>query len=288
MKKYLNIIFYSFVFIFIFAVSTPVVYGEEVSGAQGYGIMEAIPGFFQAGSSISLRDMISAIYKFGIWTVGIAAMFMIVIGGFMYATSAGNTSTASSAKTVITDALLGLAVAMLAYGVLNIINPDLVEMRALTGGGTGASPERKALPAGTLIGENCNPGTPCENCEGVCEKIDNCKPQANETCSLSAELAKIVKPLLPSLNMQLTEGWPPTIRHESPGHKNGTCADINFIGGDNANRNPDMVKKAFDQITKTGIRMVRYESANCPAYRSIGVACTPISKPDEAHFHICL
>ena len=104
------------------------------SPGVNYKIMEAIPGFFNAGSSISFPDLISAIYKFGIWTVGIAALFMITVGGFMYATSAGNTSTAGSAKSIISDALLGLVVAMTAYLILNVINPDLVRTDAFKQG----------------------------------------------------------------------------------------------------------------------------------------------------------
>jgi|GEM_PF-3518729 len=102
--------------------------------AQQYNIMEAIPGFFDAGSSISFPDLVLGIYRFGLWTVGIAALFMVTIGGFMYATSAGNTSYAGTAKKVITDALLGLVVAMVAYLGLRFINPDLVVLNSLTGG----------------------------------------------------------------------------------------------------------------------------------------------------------
>ena len=52
----------------------------------------------------------------------------------MYATSAGNTSTAGSAKSIISDALLGLVVAMTAYLILNVINPDLVRTDAFKQG----------------------------------------------------------------------------------------------------------------------------------------------------------
>ena len=46
----------------------------------------------------------------------------------MYITSAGNTSAAGTAKKVITDALLGLVAAFLAYLLLYVINPDLVNL----------------------------------------------------------------------------------------------------------------------------------------------------------------
>lgn len=92
---------------------------------QGYIPLEQIPG--SAGAT-TLPDYISGIYKFGIWTVGIAALFMLTIGGFVYMTSGGNTATLSRAKGYISDALIGLVLALLAYLILNVINPDLVHL----------------------------------------------------------------------------------------------------------------------------------------------------------------
>ena len=71
---------------------------------------------------------ILAIYKFGIWTVGIAGLFMLVIGGIMYMSSAGNTATASNAQGIITDALLGITAALGAYLILYVINPDFTKI----------------------------------------------------------------------------------------------------------------------------------------------------------------
>lgn len=95
-----------------------------------YQLLESFPGFFNAKDVVTggLPEMILAIYKFGIWTVGIAGMFMMVVGGFMYMGSAGNNSTASSAKGIITDALIGIIGALSAYLILYVINPDLTTM----------------------------------------------------------------------------------------------------------------------------------------------------------------
>jgi len=53
---------------------------------------------------------------------------MLVVGGFMYMASAGNTSTASSARGIITDSLIGIIAAMGAYLILYVINPDLTKI----------------------------------------------------------------------------------------------------------------------------------------------------------------
>ncbi|MCX6765409.1 MAG: hypothetical protein NT136_00320 [Candidatus Moranbacteria bacterium] len=88
--------------------------------------MEKIPGFETAATTFP--SYILSITKFAIWTVGIAALLMITIGGFMYMTSAGNTSRMESAKKVIFDALFGLLIALAAWLLLYVINPDLVKI----------------------------------------------------------------------------------------------------------------------------------------------------------------
>lgn len=90
-----------------------------------YTPLEKIPG---ASTATTFPQYIQGIYKFGIWTVGIAALFMLSVGGFIYMTSGGNTATLSRAKSYIADALIGLVLALLAYLILFTINPDLVNL----------------------------------------------------------------------------------------------------------------------------------------------------------------
>jgi len=117
-----------------------------------YTPMEKIPG------STSISDFpsyVKAIYKFGIWTIGIAALLMIMIGGFMYMTSAGNNATMGKAKGYITDALIGLVMAMTAYLLLYTINPDLVNVKIKfpsgTSSGTGAGGSSSNSPSAADI-----------------------------------------------------------------------------------------------------------------------------------------
>ncbi|HOW60520.1 MAG TPA: hypothetical protein P5548_01685 [Candidatus Moranbacteria bacterium] len=104
--------------------------GRAVHGVEmKYNLLQGIPGFYAAGETVdNFPDLILAIYKFGIWTVGIAGLFMITIGGFWYMTSAGNTARAETAKQLIADSLLGIVAAMSAYLILYIINPDLTKV----------------------------------------------------------------------------------------------------------------------------------------------------------------
>jgi hypothetical protein len=90
-----------------------------------YTPMEPIPGTQEAVQA-DFPSYVDALYKFLIWTSGIAAFFMINVGGFMYFTAAGNASRAEKAKGIISDALLGLVAVLTAYLILYIINPNLV------------------------------------------------------------------------------------------------------------------------------------------------------------------
>lgn len=101
----------------------------QTSGLN-YQLLEKIPGTSGLGSD--LPGYVSAIYKIALIVVTLSAVLMLSVGGFMYLTSAGNTSSISSAKTVITDALIGLVIALSAWLVLFIINPDLVKVSLST------------------------------------------------------------------------------------------------------------------------------------------------------------
>ncbi len=115
-----NKIYAIIVFSFIIALG----FFQSVS-AQGYVPMEKLPG---SPGAASFKDYVLAIYNFAIWTVGIAAFLMISIGGFWYFTAAGNTSKVTKAKEIIGDALLGVVVSMVAWLILYVINPDLVNV----------------------------------------------------------------------------------------------------------------------------------------------------------------
>jgi hypothetical protein len=91
-----------------------------------YTPMEEIPGF---GRPQSLPAYIKAVYQFGLWGIGISALLMIMIGGYMYLTSAGNNASMERAKKIIWDAIAGIVLAMVSYLLLYIINPDLVKIK---------------------------------------------------------------------------------------------------------------------------------------------------------------
>ncbi|MEK9151206.1 MAG: pilin [Patescibacteria group bacterium] len=97
----------------------------KAKGLQ-YTLLEKIPGTDNVGSD--LPGYLKAIYKVALVIIVLSAVLMLSIGGFMYLTSAGNTAAMGTAKGVIFDSLIGLTIAFTAWLLLNVINPDLVNV----------------------------------------------------------------------------------------------------------------------------------------------------------------
>lgn len=57
--------------------------------------------------------------------IGVAAFVYILYGAFLYMTAFGDDAKATQAKKVITQALVGLIIAALAYGIISIVNTTL-------------------------------------------------------------------------------------------------------------------------------------------------------------------
>ncbi len=101
-----------------------VVLGVGKISLAAYTLHEKIPG---QENITSLQSYLEAIYKFGIAIVALLAVVMIAVGAFMYiVASAGNAAKLANAKEIITSAILGLVMALLAWLILFVINPDLV------------------------------------------------------------------------------------------------------------------------------------------------------------------
>ncbi len=159
-----------------------------------YEPMEAIPIF---GKSSDFCVYLDYIYKFGIATVSICAVLMIIIGGFMYSTSAGNNASAQKAKTVITDALLGLVLAMSGWLLLWIINPDLTTCKLpvmLTpAGGAGGETQTQTTPPVAAVPDEefkaCDEKAKADlSARGISVKTNACSYQGEAGCTTVCQL----------------------------------------------------------------------------------------------------
>ncbi len=132
---------------------------SSTTGGLNYTLLEKIPGFASTDGS-DLPKYITAIYKLALVVIVLSAVLMLSVGGFMYLTSAGNTSAMGTAKGVIFDSIIGLVIALVAWLLLNVINPDLVKVSinglsavAVPGGGPIPGPSPEVIPPAPSVGK---------------------------------------------------------------------------------------------------------------------------------------
>lgn len=99
-----------------------------IAHAADFAISLGIPGMDNVAGT-GPAGWIASFYRFSLFFSGILAFGAIVYGGFLYATSAGNSSRQSEGKSWIQSALLGLLLLAGAYVILYTINPGLTNLQ---------------------------------------------------------------------------------------------------------------------------------------------------------------
>ncbi len=94
--------------------------------AVGFGIVilaRSIVDFVMpvAQNQSSLQGMINTGLGLFMWVIGASAVIVIVVGGIMYATSAGDPGKAKTAKDAIMYAAIGLGVAIMGSAIVNFL-----------------------------------------------------------------------------------------------------------------------------------------------------------------------
>jgi len=67
----------------------------------------------------SAGDVVKTVVNVLLYVIGVISVLMIIIGGIMYATSAGEAGRIKTAKDTILYAIVGLAVAFFAFAIVN-------------------------------------------------------------------------------------------------------------------------------------------------------------------------
>ena len=86
--------------------------GEGASSARG--IDQATSLFGSTGIFTTLSNVM-------LFLVGAVSVIMVVVGGFRYVISGGNTTNVGAAKNTILYAIVGLIISMLAYAIINFV-----------------------------------------------------------------------------------------------------------------------------------------------------------------------
>lgn len=94
----------------------------------------AARGADQVSDLFGSAGILTTVTNILLFIVGAIAVIMVIIGGFRYVVSGGNTANITTAKNTILYAVVGLIVAILAYALINFVITSLVPGGA--GGGT--------------------------------------------------------------------------------------------------------------------------------------------------------
>lgn len=85
-------------------------------------------GFNQVGGATettTIEVRIKNIVNIFLYIIGVLSVIMIIVGGLRYTTSAGDSSRIKAAKDTIMYAVIGLAVALVAYAIVNFVLTNL-------------------------------------------------------------------------------------------------------------------------------------------------------------------
>lgn len=139
-------------------------------------------GTYNEKTGIMTSDLLSryimAIYNYGLALAGILATIVLMFGGFNWIISGGDPAKITQAKELIGGSIAGLAILMVAWVILNTINPNLINLKPIE------------TPAVARVGiSECSPYT------GWSNKIEGeTKPCSGETQACLKTTEEIYNP----------------------------------------------------------------------------------------------
>lgn len=184
-----------------------------------------------------LSEYIKAIYNYGLLIIGILAVIMMMIGGFMRITAAGNREQINHGNNYLKGAILGATLAFCSYMILFLVNPNLVIWRPIAVNYIAkidlevidAISDIVDAPTDNLKYPNVKTYDPQKERPSTVSGCDDCvitslptKNNKNINKDLNAKLLRVQT----GLQWRVTEASPPTSKHQSRCHYNGRCVDI--------------------------------------------------------------
>lgn len=193
---------------------------------------------------LGITPLVAAFYKWALGIGALIALLVLIYGGIVYTTSAGNESRIGEAKEWVFGALIGLFILFGSYVILNTINPELTKLKDISliinkpaednkepaSSNPGPSPVDQGVslppPLPSSLSGGCNSCTDISAIEGII--IKNNKLANIELAKKLTVLVNLTKSES-SLGWRVTEAFPPTVKHISSCHYDGTCIDIALL-----------------------------------------------------------
>lgn len=140
----------------------------QISVAHAVNISAVIPGSNTGGSggTPGPADYIANFYQFALLIGGVLALAVVVYGGILYMTSIGNPSGMDEAKKWLEAALFGILLLAGAYLILNIINPQLVNLTLPALTNTGATTNQVGTSPGATTPQSGSASSPTTGASG--------------------------------------------------------------------------------------------------------------------------
>lgn len=279
--------------------------GVLVTHAQSYTPLAPLPGTFVGSTGSETTNVslyLSGAIKLLVALGAALAVLFAIIGGTQYVAAGITPDAKSGAKERIFNSLIGLAIILTSYLVLSSINPNLVRLNfklpqigttpvqqyQQTGGGSISSSCPNPNDTSSAC---CPPGISCVACSG-CSAVASSGIPSNPcgsgyVCFLNTTLLSKIKKISGVSGWKITESWPPTVKHDSLCHQNGTCADLNNSGGPT---DPVTIKKYYDAFRSAGLDVTYENKTDCAPYITAGVQkCgTYTTMTNNSSFHVKL
>lgn len=115
--------------------TTPLQFQPQVKIPSSEFEKDTVPvGTYVAGKTTSdlLAKYIKAFYNYGLAVAGILAAIVLMAGGVLWLTSAGNDAKVTQAKELISGSVIGAVILFGSWIILNTVNPDLLKLKVIS------------------------------------------------------------------------------------------------------------------------------------------------------------
>lgn len=237
-------------------------------------LLAPIP-FFQ-GQQAGLGDLLNSLIQVMLVIAGVGALIMIIIGGVTYMTSDA-LDNKNRGRELITNAILGLILALGSWIILNTLNPNLTENLGFNVQTIDITPNYEFSEPGIV--SNYTPPSADLDCPD-CVNIDSSILASNNRGVKPAFIDKINQ-LNNNLNAagiswRVTEAFPPTANHRHNCHYTGRCIDANFFPI--ITPTTEQVNAFIGAATDAGLFAV-YETNSSSQYQQLITAGLPYLNP---------
>ncbi len=237
-------------------------------------------------------NCVNRLYRIGLVASTVAAVFMIILAGYLYIFSGGNEKRVGTAKGFVNTSLIGLAILIVGYLVLQQINPQILQVRNISLGTMGKSdwytydPSKfdAELPGDGGSGSGGAGGGKCgERCLGSYSGGDGSKPGANQTwqelkCSFDSAKQKNEIPKLTSALYNIVKD----ICASVPGARISSVIGVGKHSDNSLHYSGCAIDFGNDTFTSEGKKIMEYA-------RSKGLVVNPGSDAKQTyHVHISL